>query len=75
MAVPEEWKSSSQCTSFHRLGDEQAALMARINPGCQQKLGVRIQRIAELLEFPPIQIRVVVTHALDRRERGEGWQI
>jgi len=31
--IVEEWKSSSQCTSFHRSGDVQEAPMARIRPG------------------------------------------
>jgi hypothetical protein len=30
--IIEEWKSSSQCTSFHRSGDEQEAPIARIRP-------------------------------------------
>ena len=34
--IPEEWKSSLQCTSFHRSGDEQKALIALIRPGRQR---------------------------------------
>ena len=33
--IVEEWKSSLQCTSFHRSGDEQKAPIARIRPGRQ----------------------------------------
>jgi CRISPR-associated exonuclease Cas4 len=33
--IVEEWKSSLQCTSFHRSGDEQKAQIARIRPGRQ----------------------------------------
>ena len=33
--ITADWKSSSQCTSFHRSGDEQEAPIARIRPGRQ----------------------------------------